>query len=1041
MSASHQPRPAFTGGVGLPVPAIPRQSRRAPFPLIASAAPVLAAGAIWAITQSPFVLLFAALGPIVALAGLLDGRRHNAVTLRRDSARFDAELTQLSAELDARHHEEREEAWRQTPTAQRIIDEADDPGRWQGSGSCTLCLGSGSIPSGVRFDSRLPEPERDGPDAAGAAALSSLLALAERAETVSDAPVTASLSGGIAVVGPAALALAVMRGLLLQALRTVHPDSVVLTLPPGQEWRWAAGLPHCADAGSLRAHAPRSADPATAAGLAVQGPSALRLLDRTGGEGSAEKVATAHDPLGATLVVAESVERLPPGCATIVRVDSAHTARLVRAADGATGTMLVPELLGRQQAALAAAMLIRCAETAGLLGAVARVPDRVKLHVVPGFGRHGSGLSCVLGVAAHGPIELDLVGHGPHALIGGTTGSGKSELLVSWVVALAAAYPPEEFTVLLVDFKGGAAFSGLARLPHCVGLLTDLDEAEAARALASLQAELRHRERTLRSVRARAIDDEVMRGRLPRLVIVVDEFAAMLGSAPELHAVFVDIAARGRSLGMHLVLCTQRPAGVVRDALLANCNLRLSLRVNNRADSRATIGSDAAALLPPGRPGRAVVDAGDGRLIEFQSAVSRADDLALLTGIGDGEDSHGAARRPWLPPLPASLSLDELGAMLAIDATRDDGGAEAPETRPGGRAWGANEIRFTLGLVDEPEQQRQSRAVWGPGEHGPLLVLGVARSGRSTVLASIAEQARDGGVPVQLYDSSEPEAYWDALLAAADPIAARSSALVAGDTAAAGIGQSGPRVILFDDWDAVFARWPLEYQSAAGELLGLALREGPRRGLIIALAAGVLGGAVQTQSALFGGRLLLRQAEKGEHLRAGGRVGGWSASAPAGRGEWLGLEMQSAMPNSPGVLAPGSGHREHADPLLALDDGIVLVVSTLPSRALAIARQRAASAGRPELVQELSAVERMPGVQPDGPLVIVGDPDAWQARWGLFAELRPLATLAFHECRLSDYRTLSRSRELPPLLVRSAEEAERVIAVDRDGRARRARLG
>lgn len=1024
--------------MGLPVPAIPRRRQRAPFPLIASAAPVLAAGAIWAVTQSPFVLVFAALGPIVALAGLLDGKRHTAATLRRESARFDAELTELSAELDARQRAEREEAWRQTPTAQRILDEADDPGRWQGNGLCTLCLGSGSVPSGVRFDSRLPEPERDA-DAAGAAALSSLLALAERAETVSDAPVTASLSGGIAVVGPAALALAVMRGLLLQTLRSVHPGSVLLTLPPGQEWLWAAGLPHCSDPGSVRAPAPRSADTAAARGVAEQGPRALRLLDRTGGAGSAETVATADDPIGTMLVVAESVERLPPGCGTIVRVDSAHTARLVRAADGATGTMLVPELLGRQQAALAARSLIRCAETAGLFGAVARMPDRVSLHAVPGYGRHGPGLSCVLGVAAHGPIELDLVGHGPHALIGGTTGSGKSELLVSWVVALAAAYPPEELTVLLVDFKGGAAFSGLAQLPHCVGLLTDLDEAEAARALASLQAELRHRERTLRSVRARDIDDEVMRGRLPRLVIVVDEFAAMLGSAPDLHAVFVDIAARGRSLGMHLVLCTQRPAGVVRDALLANCNLRLSLRVNNRADSRATIGSDAAALLPPGRPGRAVVDAGDGRLIEFQSAVSSADDLALLTGIDEGEGSRGVARRPWLPPLPDRLSLGELDAMLAVDPARDDGAAEAPGAQSG-RASGAREFSFTLGLADEPEQQRQSRAIWTPGEHGPLLVLGVARSGRSTVLASVAEQARAGGVPVQLCDGSEPEAYWDALLAAADPIAAGYSAPAAGDTA--GEGATGPRVVLFDDWDAVCARWPLEYQSAANELLGLALREGPRRGLTIALAAGVLGGAVQTQSALFGVRLLLRQAEKGEHLRAGGRVGGWRASAPSGRGEWLGLEMQSASPNSPGLHAPGpSGQREHADPLLALDDGIVLIVSTVPSRALAIARQRAASSARPDVVHELSAVERMPGARAVGPLVIVGDPDAWQARWGLFAELRPLATLAFHECRLSDYRTLSRSRELPPLLLRSAEDAVRVIAVDRDGRARRARLG
>ncbi|HEY9423367.1 MAG TPA: FtsK/SpoIIIE domain-containing protein, partial [Microterricola sp.] len=564
------------------------------------------------------------------------------------------------------------------------------------------------------------------------------------------------------------------------------------------------------------------------------------------------------------LVVAESVERLPPGCATILRVDSAHAALLVRAADGATGTGLVPELLGRQQAALAAETLIRCAETAGLLGSVARVPDRVSLHAVPGFARPGSGLSCVLGVAAHGPIELDLVAHGPHALIGGTTGSGKSELLVSWVVSLAAAYTPEEFTVLLVDFKGGAAFGGLARLPHCVGLLTDLDEVEAARALASLQAELRHRERTLRSVRARDIDDEAVRGRLPRLVIVVDEFAAMLGSAPDLHAVFVDIAARGRSLGMHLVLCTQRPAGVVRDALLANCNLRLSLRVNNRADSRATIGTDAAALLPPGRPGRAVVDAGDGRLIEFQSAVSRVDDLARARGIDEPEGSGGAARRPWLPPLPGSLRLGELDAMLALNPARDDGDTGVAEARPGGRVVGAGETRFTLGLVDDPEQQRQSRAVWAPGEQGPLLVLGVARSGRSTVLATIAEQALAAAVPVQLCSSGEPEAYWDALLAAADPVAA--------DRVGAAEGLAEPRVILFDDWDAVFARWPLEYQSAASELLGLALRDGPRRGLIIAIAAGVLGGAVQTQSALFGVRVLLRQAERSEQLRAGGRA-------------------------------------------------------------------------------------------------------------------------------------------------------------------------
>ncbi|HEY9423482.1 MAG TPA: hypothetical protein VIP54_01685, partial [Microterricola sp.] len=153
MSASRQPRPAFIGGTGLAFPAVPRRRQRAPFPLIASAAPVLAACAIWAITQSPFVLLFAALGPIVALAGLLDGKRHNAATMRRESTRFAAELSELSAELDARQREERDEAWRQTPSAQTIIDGVDDPGRWQSRGPGALCLGSGSVPSALRFES------------------------------------------------------------------------------------------------------------------------------------------------------------------------------------------------------------------------------------------------------------------------------------------------------------------------------------------------------------------------------------------------------------------------------------------------------------------------------------------------------------------------------------------------------------------------------------------------------------------------------------------------------------------------------------------------------------------------------------------------------------------------------------------------------------------------------------------------------------------------------------------------------------------------
>ena len=132
---------------------------------------------------------------------------------------------------------------------------------------------------------------------------------------------------------------------------------------------------------------------------------------------------------------------------------------------------------------------------------------------------------------------------------------------------------------LLADFKGGTAFDALAGVPHVTGVITDLDGAGARRAIESLRAEVRWREAAIAGAGARDILDP--RVDLPRLVVVVDEFAALLGDHPELHAVFTDVAARGRALGMHLVLGTQRAAGVIRDSLLANCPLRISLRVTD----------------------------------------------------------------------------------------------------------------------------------------------------------------------------------------------------------------------------------------------------------------------------------------------------------------------------------------------------------------------------------------------------------------------------------------------------------------------------
>src|SRR5690606_26099692 len=140
------------------------------------------------------------------------------------------------------------------------------------------------------------------------------------------------------------------------------------------------------------------------------------------------------------------------------------------------------------------------------------------------------------------------------------------------------------------------AFDALNVLPHVTAVITDLDGEGACRGVESLRAELRRREAVLAQAGARDLARPGVQ--VPLLGVVVDEFAALVAEHPELVEVFTDIAARGRALGMHLVLGTQRATGVFREALMANCPLRLSLRVSDTADSRVVVGSDEAAQLP-----------------------------------------------------------------------------------------------------------------------------------------------------------------------------------------------------------------------------------------------------------------------------------------------------------------------------------------------------------------------------------------------------------------------------------------------------------
>ncbi|WP_268892910.1 FtsK/SpoIIIE domain-containing protein, partial [Puerhibacterium puerhi] len=271
-----------------------------------------------------------------------------------------------------------------------------------------------------------------------------------------------------------------------------------------------------------------------------------------------------------------------------------------------------------------------------------------------------------LGVDAAGrTVRFDLVADGPHLLVAGTTGSGKSELLQSLVLGLALGRSPRDLALVLVDFKGGASFGACGGLPHVVGQVTDLDAGLAVRALAGLRAELRRRERVLARHAAADVAD-LPAGTLPRLVVVLDEFRALADDAPELLPGLLRVAAQGRSLGVHLVLATQRPAGAVSADVRANVSARLALRVVDAADSLDVLDVPTAARIPVSAPGRAVLRVGAGAPVVLQCARASA----------------AAGDRPRVRRAPAWGSAGTAGAPRPASDPR---GRHRAGTDPGAR--------------------------------------------------------------------------------------------------------------------------------------------------------------------------------------------------------------------------------------------------------------------------------------------------------------------------------------------------------------------
>ncbi len=792
-------------GVELVAPDPPQPPSRQRFPIVSLLAPLMMAGMIYAVTRSTLSILFVALSPIMMIGGWFENRVANRKQLEHETAQFRASLADLAAQLEYAQQLERTARRREHPSVISVLDavEVRAPLVWtrrpEHASFGQIRLGLGTQPS--RNTVEMPTTNKTLPHL-----WRELNETVARFSHLSGVPIVADVArcGNVGVGGPDHAAAPIVRGLLAQFVGLHSPAELALAaIGPADGWDWIKWLPHTAPARL----ATNAAD-----GVRVVADLEALIDERSGRRQSDDTptiptvIAFVHDDapvdrarlvqiaergpaVGVHLVwSAPSVEQLPAACRTFVEVDANTGAGRAGFVQGGEAVVdLRPEPAGHAAIDRLARSLSPMVDAGATVDVESELPRSVALvditgHelatavdavtdpwresrsiAVPGAPprRHDHGLRAIVGQTADGPLHLDLREHGPHALVGGTTGSGKSEFLQSWLLGMAANNSPSRVTFLLVDYKGGAAFADCVRLPHCVGLVTDLSPHLVRRALTSLDAELRHREELLHRKRAKDLLELERRDDPdcpPSLVIVVDEFAALVNEVPEFVDGVVNVAQRGRSLGLHLILATQRPAGVIKDNLRANTNLRIALRMADEEDSVDVIGTDQAALFDPAIPGRAIVKSGPGRVTPFQSAyvgghsagnvaanpiaivplrmgpsepwelpepeqppatqLGPTDIRRIVANINDAADSLdlAAPRRPWLPELAESYRLE------ALPTERTD-------------------TRLVFGVVDDPDSQAQPEVGLHPDAAGNLAVFGTGGSGKSTFLRSIAVAA------------------------------------------------------------------------------------------------------------------------------------------------------------------------------------------------------------------------------------------------------------------------------------------------------------
>ena len=373
-------------------------------------------------------------------------------------------------------------------------------------------------------------------------------------------------------------------------------------------------------------------------------------------------------------------------------------------------------------------------------------------------------------------LNLHEKAHGPHGLIAGTTGSGKSETIQSYVLSLAVNFHPHDVGFLLIDYKGGGMAHLFKKLPHLLGTITNLDGAQSMRALVSINAELKRRQRLFNRYEVNHINQYQKKFKngeakepLPHLFLISDEFADLKVNQPDFMKELVSSARVGRSLGVHLILATQKPSGVVDDQIWSNSRFKLALKVADRSDSMEMLHTPDAAEIT--QAGRAYLQVGNNEVYElFQSAWSGADyqpdkdelgiedhtiyrinDLGQyevlnqdLSGLDLADEIKEVPTeldaiveniqllaenqeiaplpQPWLPPLRERMTLDELEA---VDFHKE---------------WNKkpSDLELLIGMADIPQAQKQEPVSINLSKDGNILLYGSPGTGKTTFLQSTA---------------------------------------------------------------------------------------------------------------------------------------------------------------------------------------------------------------------------------------------------------------------------------------------------------------